>query len=296
MEAVRKLIDINNVSIIIGPHTSGETIPTSTYSGSKGVPQISISATSPLVRELGPHHFSVVGLDDLVGKLMAQFAWEDAGVEKWGIMTANSDYGIGIGRVMEEEIEEQGGNVVGFVTYEAGKTDYRAELERLFSDNPEAIMIVTWGEMAYIQFKQAYEMGLFDQTKDKWYSPYPSNITTGEPETIEGVKGLDVAWGSTRAEKFTERFKEEFPDEEPNAYSARSFDAVWIAALAMNISGSTEPKRIMEVLPFVFEIYRGVFSDDMSVDEDGMPKKQPCWAWIVRNGKLEMYTDRVYGM
>ena len=297
MEGARKLVEINKVPIIIGCHTSGETIPTAKYTGSKGIPQISVSATSPQVRQLGLHHFSVVGLDDLVGKFQAQFAWEDSGgVKKWGIMTVNDAYGLGIGKVMQEEIERQGGEVVSFIAWESGKTDYRAELQRLFTDSPEAIISVSWGEMAQIQFKQAYEMGLTDQVKDKWYVPYPTNLEACHPETVEGVKGLDVAWGSPRSIQFIERFKKKYPDDEPNAYSARTYDAVWIASLAMNISGSTDPKRIIEVLPFVFDLYRGVFSDDMSVDEDGMPKKQPCEAWIVKDGKLEKYSEKLWGI
>lgn len=296
MEGARKLVEINKVPIIIGCHTSGETIPVAEYTGSKGIPQISVSATSPTVRELGAHHFSVVGLDDLVGKFQAQFAWEDSdNAKRWGIMTVNDAYGLGIGKVMQEEIERQGGEVVSFIAWESGKTDYRAELQRLFAENPEAILSVSWGEMAQIQFKQAYEMGLAEQVKEKWYVPYPTNLEDCYPETVEGVKGLDVAWGSSRSAQFVERFKKKFSDVEPNAYSARAYDAVWIASLAINISGSTEPARIIEVLPFVFDLYRGVFSDDMSVDEDGMPKKQPCEAWIVRNGNLEKYTEKLWG-
>jgi branched-chain amino acid transport system substrate-binding protein len=297
MDAVRKLVDINKVPIIIGPHLSSTTIPTAKYTGEKGIPQISVSATSPDVRHLGPHHFSIVGLDDLLGKYQARFAIQDSGdIKKWGIMTVNDPYGLGIGKVMRKEIERQGGEVVSFVAWESGKTDYRAELQRLFAGKPEGILSVSWGEMAKIQFKQAYEMGLMDQVKGNWYLPYPTNLHACDPETVEGIKGLDVFYGSPRTAQFVERFKKKYPEAEPNAYSARTYDAVWIAALAIDIAGSTESARILNVLPFVFGFYKGASSSDVSVDADGMQNTQIFAAWVVRDGKLERYTEELWGV
>jgi len=94
----------------------------------KGVIQISTSSTSPPVRELGLYSFSVVGLDDFLGKYQARFAiYDSSRIERWG-MVIDSAYGIAIGNAMKKEIEAYGGEVVSYVKYEPDKTDYQAEL------------------------------------------------------------------------------------------------------------------------------------------------------------------------
>lgn len=297
IDAAHKLIDINKVPIILGCHASSNTIPTATYSNSKGVIQISVSSTSPDVRNIGPYHFSICGLDDIMGKHITRFAMEDSGKKKWGIFVMNDPYGVGIAKEMQKEIKRQGGEVVSLVKYELGKTDYRAELQRLFAPNPGGILSVGWGEIAAVQFKQAYELGLMEKIKGVWYVPYVGDIIgpAAIPDAIEGVKGLEYGYGSPRTIQFVQKFKEHYPGMEMISDAVRCYDACWTAALAINVAGSTEPDHILKVLPFVFSMYKGASSVDLEVDEDGMQKTQVYFAYIVHNGKLERYTKEAIG-
>jgi len=197
---------------------------------------------------------------------------------------------------MQKEIERQAGKVVSLVKYEVGHPDYRGELQRLFASGPEGVVAVSWSEMARIQHKQAFEMGLTETVKGAWYVPYPWDVI-GEaiPETVEGIKGLDYGFGTPRTAQFLERFERRNPGVEVVSDAIRAYDACWVAALAMGISGSTEPDNILKVLPFVFSMYKGASSSDLGVDEDGMQKTQVYFAWIARNGKLVRYTDEVIG-
>ena len=296
MEAVHKLVDFDKVPLIIGAHTSGVTIPTATYSNSKGVIQISIDSTSPDVRHLGPYHFSITGLDDLMGRYVAQFAMEDSGKKKWGIMVMNDPYGVGLAKEMQKEIERLGGEVVTLVKYEMGKIDYRPELQRLFTGNPEGILSVQWGEMAKVQFQQAYELGLSDRVKGHWYVPYPQDpVTHAIPETVEGMKGLDTHWGGYRSVHLIERWEKRYPGEEMSSYVPRPYDATWVAALAIGIAGSTEPDRILKALPLVFSFYKGASQVNLEVDADGMQKSEVYASYIIQNGKLVPYGKGVIG-
>ena len=66
--------------------------------------------------------------------------------------------------------------------------------------------------MGKIQFKQAYEMGLLDKVENRWYSHPPAYLDQCIPETVEGVKGLDIFYGSSRTDDFADRFKKLHPD------------------------------------------------------------------------------------
>jgi branched-chain amino acid transport system substrate-binding protein len=297
LDAVKKLVIINKVPLIIGCQASYNTIAAGEYLNDKGVIQISTSSTSLSIRDLGPYSFSVVGLDDLLGKYQVHFAiYDSSRIEKWGIMVIDSAYGIGIGNVMKEEIEAYGGEVVSYVKYEPNKTDYRAELQKLFIGEPQGILSINWGEMGEVQFKQAYEMGLLDKVENRWYSHFPAQLEQCIPETVEGVKGLDIFYGSSRTENFSNRFKKLHPDTPVNAYAARGYDACWIAALAIGVSGSTESDNILKALPFACSIYKGASSADMSVDNDGMQKTQVYASYIIKNGQLERYEEKLWGL
>ena len=63
---------------------------------------------------------------------------------------------------------------------------------------------------------------------------------------------------------------------------------MWIAAIAINTAGSTNPEAIKNVLPTVFEFYRGVSDPDMSVDEDGIQVTQIYQPYVIKNGKPEI--------
>jgi len=72
--------------------------------------------------------------------------------------------------------------------------------------------------MGKIQFKQAYEMGLLDKVENRWYSHPPAYLDQCIPETVEGVKGLDIFYGSSRTDDFADRFKKLHPDTPVTAY------------------------------------------------------------------------------
>ena len=293
MDGIHKLVDINKVPIVLGAHNSSVTIPTATYANSRGVPQISIPSTSPDLRGIGPYHFSVVATDELMGADMVRFAMKDTGQKKFGILVMNDPYGVGLAKAMRKVIEDAGGQVVSEVRYELNKSDYRAELQRLFAPKPPAVLSVAWAEMSRIIQKQAYELGLSATVSDSWYSAYfADSVEACIPETVEGRKGLDVVSAKgPRFEEFAGKYRKMVGEKAEfiSFYPPIAYDAMWVAALAINLAGSTDPKAINKVLPTAFKIYRGVSNPDMSVDEDGIQNTQIFQGYVYKNGKVLPY-------
>jgi branched-chain amino acid transport system substrate-binding protein len=295
MDAIHKLIDVNKVPIVIGTMNSSVTIPTATYSNSRGVVHVSLSATSPDLRKLGPYHFTVIATDEVMGGDVVKFAMKDSQQKKFGILVMNDAYGVGIAKAMRTVIEKMGGEVASEVRYELNKTDYRAELQRLFAPKPGAIISVSWSEMSRTIMKQAYEMGLMKTVQGKWYLPYfQDSVEAAIPETIEGVKGLDVVSAvGARFDKFAANYLKKVKGNADlekfiSYYPVIAYDAMWISAIAINMAGSTNSEAIKNVLPTVFEFYRGVSDPDMSVDEDGIQVTQIYQPYVFKNGKSEI--------
>ena len=293
MDGIHKLVDVNKVPIVIGCHNSSSTIPSATYSNSREVNQISIASTSPDIRKIGPYHFAACATDEVMGAELVKLAMKDTGKKEFGILVMNDAYGAGLGNVIRKVIAAEGGKVLSEVKYELNKSDYRAELQRLFAPKPPIILSVAWAEMSRVIQKQAYELGLFETVKDTWYSAYfADSVEAAIPETIEGRKGLDIA--SPKGEQFAE-FQAKYAahtkdkNEIVSWYQAAAYDAARIAALAIEMAGSTDSNAINKALPEAFKTYQGVSNPDMSVDEDGVQKTQIFQSYVFRNGKVEVY-------
>ena len=93
MDAVHKLVEINKVPLILGAYSSGISLPTGQWTNSKKVIQISEASTSPKLREIGPYFFNVMGLDEVMGTKLAEFALE-TGATKFASITVNNPFAL----------------------------------------------------------------------------------------------------------------------------------------------------------------------------------------------------------
>ena len=296
MDAVHKLVDIEKVPIILGSYSSSVTIPTSTYSNSKKVVQIGLTATSPTLRTIGPYYFSMYATDEIMAADMVKFAMQDSGQKNFSMLLMNDDFGVSLGKAMRKTIETQGGKVLSEVRYEKNKNDYKAELQRCFAPNPPAVLSIAWYETSRIIQKQAYELGLYQKVKESWYSPY-INIAVAKciPETIEGRKGIrTLVTKERRVEEFNEKYRKKIGDPDATAamYPLVGYDSVWVTALSIMMGGSADSEKIKNTLPKAFDIYRGLSDENMAVDEDGIQFTQVYTRQVYRSGKLENYEDK----
>jgi len=287
LDAVHKLVDVNNVPVVLGAYFSSVSLPTGKYSNDQGVVQITWS-TSPALRDVGEYFFGVTGTDELMAKNTVEYAAEDAGATKFGIMVDNSAYGLGVLENSRKAIENMGGEIVSVVKYEREKADYRPELERLFSNEPEVVVGTLIGKDARKIFKQAHELGF--KPAEGWYLSWVSLATAPAiPETVEGVKGLIGRFKGPQANRFNAKYEEKYGEEPATVWGHYAYDAAWLSALAMNFANSTNPDEIKESLMKVTPVYRGVSGGgDKTFDEDGMQKFASYQRMVVKDGKLEI--------
>jgi branched-chain amino acid transport system substrate-binding protein len=293
MDGVHKLVDVEKVSVILGAHSSAVSIPTGTYSNKKGVVQIAVSSTAPSLREIGPYLFTCIATDEVMASDLVKFASQDSGQKDFAMLVMNDSFGVGMAKEMRKAIEAGGGKVLAEVRYEKGKSDYRAELQRLFEPKPKAILSVAWFQTSRIIQKQAYELGMYQSVKDTWYSPY-INIAVASclPQTIEGRKGTRTVIGTgPRVEAFHNKYKKKIGDESKQAemYTCLGYDAMWVTALAIKMAESTEAVKIRDMLTTVFGLYRGMSGEDLSVDDDGIRMDMKYARQVYRNGTLVDY-------
>ena len=292
MAAVHKLVEINKVHVILGAYSSGISLPTGQWTNSKKVIQISEASTSPKLRNIGPYFFNVMGLDEVMGTKLAEFAME-SGAQTFASITVNNPFGIGIEIWTKKTIEKAGKKWLVGVRYDEKKLDYRAELQRLFAKKPQAVFFTAYGTESKLILKQAYEMGL--KPPKGWYADYMTMWSNEViPKTAEGIKGLVMGSNSgARFEAYRKAYVKRFgKDAKQTAFGAYAYDATWIAALAINMAGTaTNTDKIAKALYTVSRVYKGV-TGDKSFDKDGMQVTDYYRRMIYRNGKLVPYKKK----
>lgn len=291
MDAGRKLVGVDKVPVISGGFSSGVALPIAKYCQEQGIVGIFQPPTSPLFREVGSYIFLTNVLDNYKGKVIAEFAIEDSGKNKFGLMFPNNAFGIMLMKETIKNLERLGAEIVTEVVYELNKVDYKAELQRLFAKDPEVVIGTWYAKEGLVTVKQAYEMGLLNVDRVPWYCPEMTSSFAAAmediPEVLEGIKGLNpLAPGSL----FMEKFKKKMGREPITAYAAMNYDALIMIAMAINFANSVDPTAIRDALPKIDDWYRGQSTGgDKRFDKDGMQGFGSYEKLIVKSGKNVPY-------
>lgn len=291
MDAARKLVEVDKVPILTGGFSSGVSLPIAEYCQEREILYLLAVPTSPLFRDVGPFCMSVTVVDTFKGKAIADFAVEDSGKTKYALIFMNNAFGQALKEVTIARLKELGAEIITEVNYELDKVDYKAELQRLFANNPEAVIGTWYAKEGLVSAKQAYEMGLLDVENVPWYVP---EVTTSFaealqsiPAALEGIKGLDPL---EPKELFTEKFIARMGREPITAFAAQYYDAVRMIAMAINFAQTTDPAAVRDTLFVIDDWYRGVsYGGDKRFDKDGMQDHADFRKVIIKDGGLVGY-------
>lgn len=291
MDAARKLVGVDRVPVISGGFSSGVALPIAKYLQERGIVGVFQPPTSPLFREVGSYIFLTNVLDNYKGKVIAEFAVEDSGKKKFGLMFPNNAFGIMLMKETIKNLERLEAEIVSEVVYELNKVDYKAELQRLFAKDPEVVIGTWYAKEGLVTVKQAYEMGLLNVDKVPWYCPEITSSFAAAmediPEVLEGIKGLNPLQPGSL---FMEKFKKKMGREPITAYAAMNYDALIMIAMAINFANSVDPTAIRDALPKIDDWYRGQSTGgDKRFDKDGMQGFGSYEKLIVKSGKNVPY-------
>jgi len=237
VDAATKIVNVEQASIIVGPLCSVATIgATQAVTIPAGVVNISPSATSPAITGLDDNDlvFRVCPSDAYQGVTIAKLA-RSMGYSKLAATYANDDYNAGLHDVFVKAFKELGGTITGDQMHEANKASYRAELATLSSGGPEALAIFAYYNGSGItMLRQSLENGFF--------SKFIGGDGMIAQEVIDeiGAENLgDAVFTKGTADESSSHFKTfaGLFDRPSDPYTAQAWDAVMIAALALESAG-----------------------------------------------------------
>ncbi len=247
VDAANKIVNVEQASIIVGPICSGATMgATQAVTIPAGVVNISPSATSPAITGLDDNDlvFRVCPSDAYQGVTIAKLA-RSMGYSKLAATYANDDYNAGLHDVFVKAFKELGGTITGDQMHEANKASYRAELATLSSGGPEALAIFAYYNGSGItMLRQSLENGFFSK-----FIGGDGMIAQEVIDEIGADNLADAVFTKGTADESSSHFKTfaGLFDRPSDPYTAQAWDAVMIAALALESAGSATRDLIAHV-------------------------------------------------
>ena len=160
VSVVKKLIDRDNVVGVLGEVASTRSLAGGGVCEQEGVPMISPSSTNPDVTKGRKYVFRVCFTDDFQGSVGAKFAikknWKHVAV----LSSSNSDYSKKLSQFFKDTFTSMGGQIVAEETYSDGDKEFKAQLTRMQSKNPDAVYLPGYYTEIDLILRQARILGL----------------------------------------------------------------------------------------------------------------------------------------
>lgn len=253
--AVQKLISRDKVVAVIGEVASKRSLAGGSVCQKSKIPMLSPSSTNPTVTQIGDYIFRVCFTDDFQGTVGAQFALKElAKIQKkpWtkvAVLTdVANDYSKGLTKAFKDYYPKNGGQIVAEESFREGDSDFRSQLSKIKTANPEAVYLPAYYTDIGKIVRQARELQLD--------VPFFGGDGWDSAETLKlGAAGDNCFFTNhyspqdTRPEvqEFIKKYQAKF-GEVPDAMAIMGYDAMRVMADAITRAGKADPKAIRDAL------------------------------------------------
>ncbi|AWK50225.1 ethanolamine utilization protein EutJ [Clostridium beijerinckii] len=251
MQAFNKLVDDEKVCAILGGVTSGATLAIAPNATSRQIPMITPTGTEPSITKVGGEYmFRGCFVDSFQGEVLAKYSSETLKSKTAAVLyNSGSDYSKGIADSFKTKFEATGGTIGEFLTYNDKDTDFKAQLTKIKSLNPDILVLPDYYNVVGLIAKQARGMGIQSQFLggDGWES---EELTKIGQDSVNGALYINHYYSAdtdTAVKSFVDSYKKEY-NKEPDAFAALSYDTSKILVKAIEKTGKTDGAAIKDAL------------------------------------------------
>ena len=251
VNAYNKLTD-EGVVAILGSVTSKPTLAVAELAAQDGIPMITPTGTQINITDAGPNIFRVCFTDPYQGSTLAKFSKDKLGAKTAAIMVnTSSDYSDGIANAFIKQAEKEGIKVVAKEGYSDGDKDFKAQLTKINSENPDILVVPEYYEFSALIATQAREIGMKSTFvgPDGWdgiigaldsssYSVVDNSYFTNHYSTEDS---------NEKVQSFLKKYREKY-NEEPTAFSALAYDTVYVLKNAIDKAGTTDKAELTKAI------------------------------------------------
>ena len=251
VNAYNKLTD-EGVVAILGSVTSKPTLAIAELAAQDGIPMITPTGTQINLTDAGPNIFRVCFTDPYQGSTLAKFSKDKLGAKTAAIMVnTSSDYSDGIANAFIKQAEKEGIKVVAKEGYSDRDKDFKAQLTKINSENPDILVVPEYYELSALIATQAREIGMKSTFvgPDGWdgiigaldsssYSVVDNSYFTNHYSTEDN---------NEKVQSFLKKYREKY-NEEPTAFSALAYDTVYVLKNAIDKAGTTDKAELTKAI------------------------------------------------
>lgn len=273
VNAAQRLIEKDNVSIIIGPVITPCVLSVAPIAQEKKIAMITPTGTGDTITDMGDYIFRACYKDSFQGRVMAKFAIDELKFNKAAVIfDVANDYSVGVQKAFVEEFKALGGEIVTIQSYASGDPDFNAQLTKIKNAKPDVLFIPDYYSSAGPITFQARQQGLSIPFLgvDGWDSPEMFELAGGAEEGAYIVNHYSSDDDSLATQDFIRSYKEKY-GKAPDAFAALGYDAVYLVVDAIRRAGSTDRIAIKEALAVAKDVVAA--TGTISLDETGSPIK-----------------------
>jgi len=279
-----QLLDAGS-DVIVGAASSGVSLTVIDKIMSSGSVMFSPANTSTAFDEgdyADPdNYFRTAPSDILQGAVLANLLVQD-GRKNVAIMARQDAYGETLAEQVKANLEAQGSEVATTVYYGEKAQSFDSQVAEVAGAGADAVVLIAFEETTSI-IPQLIQANVGPQDIPTYFvdgntASYAQDASAPlPPGTLEGTQGTIP--GAETADDFKARLLEVDPDLKDYAYSAESYDAVIVSALAAVEAGDDAGDAIAQHVVDVtkdgtkcttFEECAGLLADGEDIDYDGV--------------------------
>lgn len=288
LAAAQKLINSEKVVAIIGPTLSNEMFAAGPEANASGVPIMGTSTTAKGIPQIGKFVFrnsmpESQAIPASVGQAVKKY-----NIRKVALLYGNDDAFTKSGfDTMKEVAEKLKLNIVTIQEFQKGQADYKAQLTKIASLAPDAVLCSALYNEGGVILAQARKMGLS--------VPFVGGNGFNSPKVIEIAKeaaeGLIVAtpWfgekNDPKVKAFSAKYEKAY-GKKPDQFAAQAYDAFYIMTDALKAAGTADRAKLRDALAATrnFQGVVGKFSFDAERDVVMTPS-----VLVVKSGKFAIF-------
>lgn len=268
--ATQKLVDVDQVKVILGGFCSSETLAAAAITEPAGVILFSPGSSSPAVSTAGEYVYRNWPSDAFQGTLLAERA-AGLGYKEIGMISEEQDYTKGVASAFTTKFKELGGVVLEEI-YLPEDTDFKTQLTKLSAEEPDAYFVnPQTPAKADVIFKQMQDMGLKGPFFLNDVAGTATDVLTTYKDFLEGsyTATVFVDEDSSEVQNLVSRYEEKYGEKiQYLGYFLTGYDATHILAGALSEVGNDAAavKAYLDDFPG----YTGL-AGEVDFDENGDP-------------------------
>ncbi len=286
VEAFKKLIHQDGVSIILGPATSGQAEKAFPIAQENQIVAISPTSARRGLSAIGDFVFRVALTTGILTPSGIETTHTKLSYQKAATLYDEADsFSIDADAAVQEVLAANGVEVLITETFKGGETNFTEQLTRIQALNPDVIFVSSLPPEKSEILIQGHKLGIS--------APFIVRTLTAANVRASGAAAEGamtfVGWGAAvetpRNQAFVQNYSAEY-GMEPNNYAARSYATLHILAQAIANADSADPAVIRDALANIkdFDTILGKFSFDANGDAVYDTK-----VLIVKDGELVVF-------